>query len=81
MHLTRSFGQREEMVIPDVSGGYSGGENRIRDLIFKKTLALEYARLPDSRACVVMTGTAARKSVESKEAHKNLRVGPLTSLS
>jgi hypothetical protein len=68
MHLIRSFGQREKIDIPEIEGGHSGGDSRIRDLIFRKTGVPSYMRLPDSRAGALscLTGIAARKSVELK---------------
>ena len=68
MYLTKSFGQREKIDIPEIGGGHSGGDSRIRDLIFRKTEVPSYMRLPDSRAGALscLTGTAARKSVELK---------------
>ena len=68
MHVITSFGKREQIEIPDIAGGHSGGDVRIRDLIFNKTSVPEHMRLPDSRAGALscLTGIAARKSVESK---------------
>ena len=68
MHLTRSFGQRETIDIPDIAGGHSGGDKRIRDLIFMKGEVPSHMRLPDSRAGALscLTGIAARRSVELK---------------
>jgi predicted dehydrogenase len=67
MHLTRSFtGKREKIEIPDIKGGHSGGDDRLRDLIFRNTRVPEHMRLPDSRAGAmsVLTGVAARTSIE-----------------
>jgi predicted dehydrogenase len=80
IYLTKSFGQREIIDVPDVSGGHSGGDQRIRDLIFKKTEVPPYMRLPDSRAGALscLTGIAARKSVELKRSVKISELGQLT---
>ena len=68
IYLTSSFAKREKIEMPHVVGGHSGGDMRIRDLIFRNTELPAYMRLPDSRAGALscLTGIAARKSVESK---------------
>jgi predicted dehydrogenase len=68
MHLTKSFGQREEIDVPDIEGGHSGGDDRMKDLIFKRTSVPAHMKLPDSRAgsLACLTGIAARKSIELK---------------
>lgn len=70
MYLTRSFGKREKIEVPEVTTGHGGGDQRIRDLIFRKTDLPSYMRLPDSRAGALscLTGIAARKSVDLKRA-------------
>jgi predicted dehydrogenase len=72
IHLTKSFGKREKMLQPRAEGGHGGGDNRLRDLIFRKVDVPAYMRLPDSRAGALscLTGIAARKSVEQKRAVK-----------
>jgi predicted dehydrogenase len=64
--LTRSFGQREALKVPQVEGGHGGGDDRLRDLIFRGVEAPPHMRLPDSRAGALscLTGVAARKSVD-----------------
>ena len=64
--LTKSFGKRERIEVPNVDGGHGGGDDRLRDVIFRKTDVPAYMRLPDSRAGAMscLTGIAARKSVE-----------------
>jgi hypothetical protein len=61
-------GERRQVEIPIVSGGHSGGDDRLRDMIFKKVEMPAYLKLPDSRAGVMscMTGIAARTSIEEK---------------
>jgi predicted dehydrogenase len=68
IHLTKSFGQRETITVPKAKGEHDGGDDRIRDLIFRRVDVPEYMRLPDSRAGAMscLTGIAARKSVEQK---------------
>lgn len=69
MYVTRSFGKRTKIAVPKVEGGHSGGDDRLRDLIFRKVKVPDYMRLPDSRAGAMscLTGIAARKSIERKE--------------
>ncbi|MGH9903316.1 MAG: Gfo/Idh/MocA family protein, partial [Pyrinomonadaceae bacterium] len=66
MYLTKSFGRREKIAVPKGEGGHGGGDDRLRDLIFRKTQAPAHMWLPDSRAGAMscLTGIAARKSVE-----------------
>ncbi|HEV2861289.1 MAG TPA: Gfo/Idh/MocA family oxidoreductase [Pyrinomonadaceae bacterium] len=67
MHLIKSFtGKREKIEVPQIKGGHSGGDDRLRDLIFRNARVPEYMRLPDSRAGAmsVLTGVAARTSIE-----------------
>jgi hypothetical protein len=46
--------------------GHGGGDQRLRDLIFKKIDAPAHMRRPDSRAGAMscLTGIAARKSID-----------------
>ena len=66
IHLTRNFGKREKVEIPKAEGGHGGGDDRLRDLIFRKAEVPDHMRLPDSRAGAMscLTGIAARKSVD-----------------
>jgi predicted dehydrogenase len=79
IYLTRSFGQREKIEVPEIAAGHGGGDQRIRDLIFRKTDLPAYMRLPDSRAGALscLTGIAARKSVELK---RSIRISELVEL-
>ncbi len=79
MYLTKSFGQREKIEVPEIAADHGGGDARIRDLIFKKTEVPPYMRLPDSRAGALscLTGIAARKSVELK---RPVRISELVQL-
>ena len=79
IYLTKSFGQREKVEVPEITGGHGGGDTRIRDLIFKKIDVPPYMRLPDSRAGALscLTGIAARKSVELR---KPIRISELANL-
>jgi predicted dehydrogenase len=67
MHLIKNFsGKREKIEVPQVSGGHGGGDDRLRDVIFRGAVVPEHMRLPDSRAGAMscLTGIAARTSVE-----------------
>ncbi len=72
IHLTKNFGKRELIALPASEGGHGGGDNRLRDLIFRKISVPDYMRLPDSRAGAMscLTGIAARTSVEQKRTVK-----------
>ena len=47
-------------------GGHSGGDDRLRDVIFRQVKVPDYLELPDSRAGAMscLTGIAARTSIE-----------------
>jgi predicted dehydrogenase len=69
IYLAKNFsGKRERIVIPDVAGGHSGGDDRLRDAIFRKAAVPDHLKLPDSRAGAMscLTGIAARTSIERK---------------
>jgi predicted dehydrogenase len=67
MHLIRNFGERTKIEIPKAEGGHGGGDDVLRDLIFRDVALPEYMRLPGSRAGAMscLTGIAARKSMDS----------------
>jgi predicted dehydrogenase len=64
MHLLRSFGKSVKVDVPTSEGEHGGGDDRLRDLIFRNPSVPEYMRLPDSRAGAMscLTGIAALKS-------------------
>jgi|CXWL01.1.fsa_nt_gi predicted dehydrogenase len=67
--LIKSFPRsRERIDMPNVRGGHAGGDDRIRDVIFKNASVPEYLKLPGSRAGAMscLTGIAARTSIEQK---------------
>jgi predicted dehydrogenase len=78
--LTKSFGQRRAIPIERGEGGHGGGDDRLRDLIFRNVNAPDHMKLPDSRAGAMscLTGIAARKSIEEKRA---VRIDELVKLS
>jgi predicted dehydrogenase len=67
MHVVRNFGERREIVIPPAVGGHGGGDDVLRDLIFRGITLPEHMRLPGSRAGAMscLTGIAARKSMDA----------------
>jgi predicted dehydrogenase len=72
IYVTKSFGERRRVPIQVAQGGHGGGDDRLRDLIFRKASAPDHLKLPDSRAGAMscLTGIAARKSIEDKRAVK-----------
>src|SRR5215213_2829907 len=66
-YLIRNFtGKREKVEMPAARGGHGGGDDRLRDVIFRGAVVPEHMRLPVSRAGAMscLTGIAARTSVE-----------------
>lgn len=66
-YITKSFaGKREKIEMPQVKGGHSGGDDRLRDVIFKNASVPDYLKLPSARAGAMscLTGIAARTSIE-----------------
>ena len=65
--VTRSFGKRERVDVPKIAGGHGGGDDRMRDIIFRSNTGVPaHLRLPGSRAGALacLTGIAARRSIE-----------------
>jgi predicted dehydrogenase len=70
IHVTRNFEKRVKVEVPKAEGGHGGGDDRLRDLIFRQVDAPAHMRLPDSRAGAMscLTGIAARKSADEGRA-------------
>ncbi len=68
IYITKSFGKRVRVPVQVAEGGHGGGDDRLRDLIFRKVDAPPHMRLPDSRAGAMscLTGIAARQSIDEK---------------
>jgi predicted dehydrogenase len=68
IYVTKSFGKRVRVPLPRAEGGHGGGDDRLKNLIFRKAQAPEHMRLPDSRAGAMscLTGIAARKSIQEQ---------------
>lgn len=66
--LTKNFGKHEELDMPQIKGGHAGGDDRLRDVIFKSVAVPDYLKLPSARAGAMscLTGIAARTSIEQK---------------
>jgi predicted dehydrogenase len=64
IHLTRNFGEREVVEIPAAAGGHGGGDEILRNLVFRNTQVPAHLQLPSSRAGALscLTGIAARQS-------------------
>ena len=64
--LTRNFGTHEELDMPQIEGGHSGGDDRLRDVIFKNAKVPDHLKLPSARAGAMscLAGIAARTSIE-----------------
>jgi predicted dehydrogenase len=66
-YLIKNFsGKREKLAMPQIEGGHAGGDNRLRDVIFKNAPVPDYLKLPSARAGAMscLTGIAARTSIE-----------------
>ena len=66
MHVVRNFGERKKIDLPKAEGGHGGGDDVLRDLVFRSIDLPPYMRLPGSRAGAMacLTGIAARKSMD-----------------
>jgi predicted dehydrogenase len=64
--VTKNFEERVKVPVANADGGHGGGDERLKDLIFRKADAPAHMRLPDSRAGAMacLTGIAARKSAD-----------------
>ena len=68
IHLIRNFGKREKVEVPVGVGGHGGGDDRLRDVIFKNADVPDILKLPGARAGAMscLSGIAARTSIEEK---------------
>jgi len=64
--LTKNFGKHEQLAMPQIEGGHAGGDDRLRDVIFRNASVPDYLKLPSARAGAMscLTGIAARTSIE-----------------
>jgi predicted dehydrogenase len=77
--ITRNFGERVKVEIPKAVGGHGGGDDVLRDLIFRQIELPAHMRLPGSRAGAMscLTGIAARKSMDED---RPIKIADLVSL-
>lgn len=69
VYLIKNFSfKRERIDMPNIVGGHSGGDDRLRNVIFRNASVPDYLKLPGSRAGAMscLTGIAARTSVEQR---------------
>ena len=80
IYVTKSFGLRRRATFTPGEGGHGGGDDYLRELIFRNRQAPDHMKLPDSRAGAMscLTGIAARKSIEEKRAVKISELVKLT---
>ena len=59
-------GNREKLAMPQIEGGHAGGDDRLREVIFRNASVPDYSKLPSARAGAMscLTGIAARTSIE-----------------
>ena len=68
-YLIKNFsGKRERVEMPNIVGGHAGGDDRLREVIFRNAPVADYLRLPSARAGATscLTGIAARTSVDER---------------
>jgi len=66
MFVMANFGERRKVELEEAKGGHGGGDDVLRDLVFRGIDVPDYMRLPGSRAGAMscLTGIAARKSMD-----------------
>jgi predicted dehydrogenase len=66
--LSKNFSKHEKIDMPQIKGGHSGGDDRLREVIFRNAVMPDYLKLPSARAGAMscLTGIAARTSIEQK---------------
>jgi predicted dehydrogenase len=80
IRLTKNFGKTELIKVSNAEAGHGGGDTRLRDKIFKNPDAEDtWRQAAGTRdgALAILTGVAARKSIESG---KPVKIADLTSL-
>lgn len=68
--VTKNFGERVAVPVPEAAGDHGGGDDVLRALVFAPTPVPDHLRLPDSRAGArsCLTGIAARRSIDERRA-------------
>lgn len=66
IYIIRNFGERRQVRVPEAKGTHAGGDDRLREVVFRNVEVPEHLRLPGSRAGAMscLTGIAARKSAD-----------------
>ena len=67
MAVIKNFGERQTIDIPKAEGGHGGGDDVLRDLVFRGLKLPAHLSLPGSRAGAMscLTGIAARQSMDN----------------
>jgi predicted dehydrogenase len=80
MHLIKNFGKRTKIDIPTATGGHGGGDDILRNLVFRNISVADHLKLPGSRAGAMscLTGIAARHSIDQKRPVKISELVKLT---
>jgi predicted dehydrogenase len=68
MHVIKNFGKRVKIDIPTATGGHGGGDDVLRNLVFRNITVADHLKLPNSRAGAMscLTGVAAIQSIDQK---------------
>lgn len=79
IHLTRNFGEREIIQVPNNEAGHGGGDSRLRKQIFNPGAEDLYRQAAGSRdgAMACLVGIAARQSIDKG---KPVKISSLTPL-
>jgi predicted dehydrogenase len=80
MHVIKNFGKRVKIDIPTATGGHGGGDDILRNLVFRNITVADHLKLPGSRAGAMscLTGIAARHSIDKKRPVKISELVKLT---
>ncbi|ODS54302.1 MAG: 4,5-dihydroxyphthalate dehydrogenase [Acidobacteria bacterium SCN 69-37] len=80
IHLTRNFGRRAIIEVPEATGGHGGGDDILRNIVFRNASVPAHLALPGSRAGAMscLTGIAARHS--SDRGGTPVRIGELVKI-
>jgi len=67
MHLIKNFGKRVKIDIPTATGGHGGGDDILRNLVFRNITVADHLKLPGSRAGALSTYQAKRDFARTPE--------------
>jgi predicted dehydrogenase len=76
VYLTKNFGTRRVLEMPQSTGEHGGGDDVLRDMIFKRPAVAPHLELPGSHAGAMscLTGIAACRSIEE---HRTVSIDAL----